>query len=216
MMQAGTIFDDFYEIVGRLGQGTTGTVYEARHTRLDRRVALKLSGLSPEAERPARREQFLQECQALACLTAHPDCGIPRLHVVTEIRAGQLYHARELVEGSSLEQAATTGLMTMRAGLSVIAEVARVVQRVHDHGFVHRNLSAANVLVAQDGTPWLIGFGRVGLLTSTPAEVDIHGLQQLLQWLCVAIGQPVPASLERAVVSRAVPTAQAFAEALHA
>jgi hypothetical protein len=59
--QPPAIFDAFYEIVGELGRGTTGTVYEARHTRLDRRVALKVPDLSPDAERSAKAQRFLHE-----------------------------------------------------------------------------------------------------------------------------------------------------------
>jgi hypothetical protein len=59
--QSPAIFDDFYEIVGELGRGTTGTVYEARHTRLNRRVALTVPDLSPDAERAAKAQRFLRE-----------------------------------------------------------------------------------------------------------------------------------------------------------
>jgi serine/threonine-protein kinase len=222
--QPPAIFDEFYEIVGELGRGTTGTVYEARHTRLNRRVALKVPDLSPETERPVKAQRFLRECRALAYLTGGPDCGIPRLHVVTEYPAGHPYYARELVDGSTLEQRAAEGAIDLRVGLSVVAEVARVVQWVHEQGFAHRNLSPANVLVARDGSRWLIGFGRVGLLAGsqmlpagaagTLAEVDVRGLQELLRWLCGAVRQPVPAGLERAIAPGAVPTAGAFGEAV--
>jgi serine/threonine protein kinase len=219
--QPPAIFDDFYEIVGELGRGTTGTVYEARHTRLDRRVALKVPHLSPESQRPTKAQRFLhEECRALAFLTGLPVSNVPRLLVVTEYPAGQPYSVRELVDGSTLEQRATEGSVDLRTGLAVIAEVARVVQSVHDQGFAHRNLSPANVLVARDGTPWLIGFGRVGLLAGspllpagavgTPAEVDVRGLRDLLRWLCGVLGQSVPDGLDRA----AAMTAGAFGEAV--
>jgi serine/threonine-protein kinase len=129
--QTPAIFDDFYEIVGELGRGTTGTVYEARHTRLNRRIALKVPDLSSEAERPARARRFLRECRALAYLTGGPACNIPRLLEVTEHPAGCPYSVRELVEGSTLEQRAAEGSLDIRTGLSVIAEVARMVQWVH-------------------------------------------------------------------------------------
>jgi serine/threonine protein kinase len=219
--QPPTIFDSFYELIRELGHGTTGTVYEAPHTRLNRRVALKVPDLSPETERPAKAQQFLhEECRALAYLTGGPDCRIPRLLVVTEYPAGHPYSVRELVEGSTLEQRTAEGSIDLRAGLAVVAGVARVVQWVHEQGFAHRNLSPANVLVARDGAPWLIGFGRVGLVAGSPllpagaagtlAEVDVRGLLQLLGWLCGALRHPVPGGLDRA----AALTAGGFAEAV--
>jgi serine/threonine protein kinase len=152
-----------------------------------------------------------------------PSCNIPRLHVVTQHPAGSLYSVRELVEGSTLEQRAAEGSIDMLAGLSVITEVARVVQWVHEQGFVHRNLSPANVLVARDGMAWLIGFGRVRMLASShqaPAgggtlpEVDVQNLPHMLQWLCRALGKSVPAALMRVVDSGSVIGAGSFADAL--
>jgi serine/threonine protein kinase len=199
-------------------------VYEARHTRLNRRVAVKEPDLSPEAERRVKAERFLRECRALACLTGGPDCGIPRLHVVAEDPAGRPHSVRELVEGGTLEQRATEGAIGLRAGLEIVARVARVVRWVHEQGFAHWNLSPANVLVAPDGTPWLIGFGRVGLVAGsrllpagaagTPAEADIRRLQELLRWLRGVVGQPLLPGLEVAIGPGAVPTAGAFGEAV--
>ncbi len=217
--QLPAIFDQFYEIIRELGRGTTGTVYEARHTPLNRRVALKIP-VVPEVERSVKAQRFRRECEALAYLTSGPSRNIPPLQVVAESSDGRLHRVREVVEGSTLERLVADGSIDLRVGLSVLAEVARVVERVHGQGFAHRNLSPANVLVARDGTPWLIGFGRVGLLVGapmlpseaagTPAEVDVRGLQDLLRWLCAALRQPVPDSLDRTPVL----TAGAFGEAV--
>ena len=212
-----------YEILGELGHGTTGVVYRARDTRLNRAVALKVLAHSPDTNPVARSEQFLRECRVLASITGGPLTGIPLLHEVNEY-SGQQYYTRELVEGSTLERWAAVGSIDMRAGLSVVAAVARVVQGVHERGFVHRNMSAANVLVGQDGTAWLIGFGRVGYVagsqpvpagaTGTPVEVDVRGLQELVRWLYGAVRQPVPADMQRVIAPGAVPTAGALGEAL--
>ncbi len=204
MEQTPAIFDSFYEIVGELGRGTTGTVYEARCKTLNRRVALTVPDLSPDAERPAKAQRFLRQCRALARLTSEPGCNIPRLHAVAECPESRPYSIRELVEGRSLEQRVAEESIDLRAGLAVVARLARMVEWVHSQGFVHRNLSPTNVLVGRDSTPWLIGFGRVGLLAGsplalsgvgTPAEVDARGLQGLLQWLFGALRQPVPTGL---------------------
>jgi serine/threonine-protein kinase len=219
------MFNEFYEIIGELGRGTTGTVYEARHIRINRRVAIKVPELVPEAEWIAKVQRFLhRECQALAYLTSEPNCNIPRLLEVTESSAGYPYSVRELVDGTTLERLATETAIDVRTGLSVVAEVARVVQFVHEHGFAHRNLSPTNVLVARDGTSWLIGFGWVGLLAGsqllpaggvgTPVDVDVRGLRALLRWLCGALRHPVPDRLERATAAGPVSTPGAFGEAV--
>ncbi len=211
-----------FVLLGELGYGTTGVVYDARDTRLNRRVALKAPFLVPEGERTNRTERFLRECQVLAHLTSKPPVAIPGILAVTEFQ-GQPFYIRELVDGDSLEQRAAIGSIDLRDGLAVISGVARVVQWVHEQGFVHRNLSATNVLVARNNTARLIGFGRVGLLAGsdhvqagagTPAEVDVQGLRDLLRWLCDALRRAVPADVECAIQPGSVASAGAFAEAV--
>jgi serine/threonine protein kinase len=212
-----------FELLGELGRGTTGVVYEARDLVLNRRVALKVPVLAPESERAVRTKRFLRESRALAFLSGRPSVGIPAIHEVVEYQ-GQPFYSRELVDGSTLEQLVATGSIDLRTGLAVVAEIARVVHGVHERGFVHRNLSAANVLVGRDGTAWLIGFGRVGDVAGsqqmpagamgTSAEVDVRGLRELVRWLYGAVRQPVPAGLEHVLAPGAVPTAGALGEAL--
>jgi hypothetical protein len=217
-------FDEFHEIIGELGHGTSGTVYLAREKESDRRVAIKVPCLVPEAERSARTQQFLLECRALAELTSGLDCNIPRLTEVAERPAGRMFFVRDLVEGSTLEQRAAQGSIDLRTGLTAIAEVARVLQRVHEHSFVHGNLSPANVLIARDGSPRLIGFGWVDLLSGnrlllagaagTPVTIDIEYLGALVRWFCAELGQPVADGLTHATAAGTVLTAGAFSDAV--
>jgi serine/threonine protein kinase len=219
-----TFNDSQYEILGELGRGTTGTVYEAWDKLLNRRVALKLPVLAPDSERWAKRKRFLRECQALAWLTSEPGINIPRLHMVAENTGGQIFSVREIVDGSTLEQQIREGSIDLAAGLAVIAEMARMVEWVHGRGFSHRNLSAANVLIAQNDSPWLIGFGRASPLTGSPllppgatgtsTEADVRGLQEMVQWLCGALHQPVPAPLQLGTTPGSAVTAEAFGEAV--
>src|SRR5262245_1802036 len=105
-----------------------------------------------------------------------------------------------MIAGETLEHRTRTGPADLRAGLAVVAEVARVVAWVHARGFAHRNLTAANVLVARDGGPWLIGFGRVIALAEagwlppgvqgTPPTEDKRGLHELVAWLFELAGRP--------------------------
>jgi serine/threonine protein kinase len=204
VQQLGATFDS-HAILAELGRGTTGIVYEARDLTLNRRVALKVLTLSPDADRQTKTAWFFRECRVLAHLTSKPGCNIPNLHMVAE-HQGQPYYVRELVDGDTLERRVADGSIDLRAGLGVIAEVARVVDRVHGHGYAHRNLYPANVLVATGGTPKLIGFGRVGPLAGSnllppgasgvPPEIDVRALQEMLGWLCATLREPVPSALQ--------------------
>jgi serine/threonine protein kinase len=214
-----TVFG-YYTLVAKFGRGTTGVVYEALNTALNRRVALKV--LPPDAE-PAMRARFVREWRVLAHLTSEPGSNIPALHEVGE-HQGHLYSAREWVAGSTLEQRVRAGTLDLRAGLAALVEVAGALDWAHQRGFAHRNLSPANVLLATDGASRLIGFGRVGFLAGSPLlpagatgvlpEIDTQALQQMLGWLCSALRQPVPSALQQQLA--AVSSPATFAKVLRA
>jgi serine/threonine protein kinase len=215
-----------YEILGELGRGTTGVVYEARHLTLNRRVALKLPFLTADFVPSGKAERFRRECEALACLTSKSGVNIPALHEIG-VMHDQPYCVRELVHGSTLENRVADHSIDLRTGLNVLAEIGRVVQWVHDRGLAHRNLLPANVLVATAGPPKLIGFGRVGCLggserlppgsvSGVSPAIDVHALQAMLEWLCGSLGQPVPARLQRIEQGYSIRSAMEFADYLAA
>jgi serine/threonine protein kinase len=211
------------KILAELGRGTTGVVYEARDIALDRRVALKIPRLDSVSEGFNPSEQFMFESRVLAALS-EPGMNISPLNMVGE-HAGQLYYVREFVDGTTLLQLGAKGLINLTSAIRILVEVAKVVERVHGQKLVHRNLSAENVLIANDGTPWLIGFGRVRRLhesrlsDSEPPfgaiiDVDVRGLQRMLQWVCQVIRGPIPGGLEEVLQPDSIDTPRHFAEAL--
>jgi serine/threonine protein kinase len=212
-----------YEILEELGRGTTGVLYKARHRTLSRLVALKLPLLTSVAERPMKVARFLREARMLAQLARMPDTNLPTLLEVAGSE-GQFYYVREFVDGHTLEQRALGGSIDLRTGVQILQTIAGVVQRIHEQGIAHRNLHPSNVLVGADGTPKLIGFGLVRLLSGSdmlppgasgvPVEVDVRGLQEMLVWLCAELRQPTPSCLQAIQQPRSVASPAAFAEAL--
>jgi serine/threonine protein kinase len=77
-----------YEIASPLGAGGMGEVYEARDTRLDRMVAIKVS-------QEKFSERFEREARAVAALN-HP-------HICTLYDVGPNYFVMELVRGQPIK-----------------------------------------------------------------------------------------------------------------
>lgn len=210
-----------FEILAELGRGTTGIVYKARETKLNRLVALTVCSADPHGDETRRSERAVHVAKLLASLGR--DWDIPPIHAVWEDQ-GHTLSVREFVDGATLEQACSARLLDLRGGLGILASVARTVQRLHERGIVHRNLHPANILLPHEARPQLIGFGMIGLVGSSsdvPAhmagaspKVDVLALKRMVNWLGEALEEPLPAILDDLRQPGTVVTAGTFADTL--
>jgi hypothetical protein len=166
-----------YEILSRLGRGAMGVVYEGRHLRLNRPVAVKRL-LTVEGRELGRATT---EAQALAHLQ-HPN--IVQIYEVLEHNGG-LYLVLELVEGGSLEAKLHGQPQSPRETAALVETVARAVHEAHARGIVHRDLKPANILLDSRttsagglGTPKIADFGvakRLAADSGQTREGDVVG-----------------------------------------
>jgi len=144
----GTVLGDRFEVVGELGRGGVGSVYEVLHTVTRHRRALKLLHPRFAKDRPIV-DRFLREASAAGRI-GHPG-------IVETIDAGRLpdgtpYVLMEMLEGRSLEgeiDRSPGGLDPSRA-VELIERAARAIHAAHEAGIVHRDLKPANLFVAKD------------------------------------------------------------------
>ena len=131
-----------------------GQVYQARDTKLNRDVALKVlpDSLAHDAERLAR---FTREAQTLASLN-HPN--IAHIHGLEE-SGGVRALVMELVEGEDLSQRTARGAIPLDQALLIAKQMAEALEAAHEQGIVHRDLKPANVRVRADGTVKVLDFG---------------------------------------------------------
>lgn len=148
-----------YRIVGRLGAGGMGVVYEAVQERPKRRVALKT--LLPWLRRGAPLQWFEAEAQAMARLV-HP--GIPQVYEVFE-HEGRPWLAMERVQGLPLD--AWAAGRPARARVAAMVKVCDAVAHAHLAGVVHGDLKPGNVLVTAEGQPKVLDFGLARLRDET-------------------------------------------------
>jgi tRNA A-37 threonylcarbamoyl transferase component Bud32 len=143
-----------YEIIRELGRGGMGVVYQARQTKLNRPVALKmiLAGSHAGAGELAR---FQTEAEAIARLR-HPN--IVQVYEVGD-HEGKPYFSLEFCSGGSLEKKLNGTPLPPREAASLVETLAKAMQAAHEQHVIHRDLKPANVLLAEDGTPKITGFG---------------------------------------------------------
>ena len=143
-----------YEVIGLIGQGGMGEVWQARDTKLDRDVALKVL---PEAftSDPDRLARFEREAKVLASLN-HPNIGsIYGLEEAEGVRALVL----ELVEGPTLADRIKQGPIPIDEALPIAKQIAEALEAAHEQGVIHRDLKPANIKVKEDGTVKVLDFG---------------------------------------------------------
>ena len=131
-----------YQIVRKLGQGGMGAVYEARHTKLKKTVAVKV--LPPEMMKsPVLITRFEREMEAVGALD-HPN-------IVRAMDAGEFHGTHflvmEYVEGSDLSVLVKErGALSVADACEAIRQAALGLQHAHEHGLVHRDIKPSNLL----------------------------------------------------------------------
>lgn len=152
-----------YLIERELGSGSTGVVYEARDTRLPRRVAMKFLHEDIAAD-PQILKRFEHEARAAAGLS-HPN--IVTIYDLDEV-AGQRFLIFEYVDGPSLsETLRRQGPLPIDEVIRIGTGIARGLQHAHARGVIHRDIKSSNIHVTPDGTVKILDFGFAYLTDAT-------------------------------------------------
>lgn len=166
-----------YQILSRLGAGGMGEVYQARDTRLDRTVALKIlpADVAADAERMRR---FVREAKAAGALN-HPH--VATIHEIGEAATemgGIQFIAMEYVAGQTLAAKINGQPLSCNEIIKIGSQIADVLDEAHGKGITHRDIKPANVMINERGQVKMLDFGlarfaqpvSIGSASSTLAE----------------------------------------------
>ena len=126
-----------YRILRQLGEGGMGTVYEAVHQEIERRVALKV--LHPERARDADLTQrFFNEARAVNIVN-HP--SVVQISEFGQQPDGTAYIVMEFLEGESLgaRMKRFGGKLSIADTLRLTRQVAAALAAAHAKNIVHRD-----------------------------------------------------------------------------
>jgi len=146
----GTLIDDKYRIVRKLGSGTVGHVYEAQQTLVGHGVALKVLSHEMAVRRDALM-LLLHEAR-VANQIRHPN--IVQMTDLAQTRDGLLYLVMELLEGEDLEQYVwRRDVMTRLESLDIVLQLCAGLSAAHARGVYHRDLKPQNIFLVRPEDP---------------------------------------------------------------
>ncbi len=132
-----------YRIVRLLGDGGMGTVYEAEHVDIERRVALKI--LRPEYTRtPEIVEQFRREARAASKVGSE---HIVQVFDFAELPGRFVMFTMELVEGPTLRKEMRTGPIPQARAIALLRQICKGLDAAHQAGVVHRDVKPENIVI---------------------------------------------------------------------
>lgn len=155
-----------YVIEGLIGSGGMGRVYQARHTRMNRIVALKV--LAPHLVSVDAKKRFQREIELLSRMR-HPNIVVA--HDADEVR-GIHFLVMEFIDGENLaDYVSKNGPLPIPEAVSVLRQAAQGLAYAHDNGLIHRDIKPANLLRDCQGTVKVLDLG----LARSPVASEVTG-----------------------------------------
>jgi len=159
-----------YRVVGKLGVGGMGVVYDAEDERLPRRVALKF--LSEElADDPDATRRLRREAETIALLN-HPNiCTIYDV----DTHEGRPFIAMERLDGTTLKVYMARKTLDTLEIAEIAAQIADALAVAHGKGVIHRDIKPGNIFIGEHGHVKVLDFGLAKRLPPPDAETGMEG-----------------------------------------
>lgn len=172
---AGTILEEDIELLELLGEGGMGIVYRGRQKELKRELCIKFMRTELindiEAAKRFRREA--------ATLSKIQDEHIVRVYFVGVLSDVYPYMAMEFVEGISLRELLNSNhRIEWRRASRICLQICETLARVHQQGFVHRDLKPDNILLASAHAQDFVKILDFGICALTESALGVTTLTQ--------------------------------------
>lgn len=162
ILYPGTMLQDRYEILEKIGSGGMSEVYKAKCHKLNRLVAIKV--LKSEFTSDATFvSKFKMEAQAAAGLS-HPNI----VNIYDVVDEGDIHFiVMELVEGITLKSYITKkGHLDVKEAIGIAIQVASGIEAAHEQHIIHRDIKPQNMLISMDGKVKVADFGIARAVSS--------------------------------------------------
>ena len=194
----GATLAERYEIVRRIGEGGMGAVYEARHSIIGKRVAIKVL-LEKFLENEELIARLLQEARLASSI------GHQNIVDVTDFgttRDGRAFVVMEFLEGESLSQLILRDApLPVERSLGIVKQVASALGAAHAKGIVHRDVKPENVYLVRRGEQDFVKVVDFGVSKAVRSREEAGSEWQRLTRTGAVLGTPLFMSPEQAAGS---------------
>src|SRR5688572_7863503 len=191
----GTVLADRYEVLRRIGEGGMGAVYEARHTVIGKRVAVKvlLEKFVAKSDFVAR---LLQEARLASSI------GHEHIVDVTDFGTtadGRSFVVMEFLDGESLaELAMREAPLPIERSIGIARQVASALGAAHAKGIFHRDVKPENIYLVKRGDADFVKVVDFGISKAVKPAGDEGGEGYRLTHTGLLLGTPLYMSPEQA------------------
>lgn len=143
-----------FKLDKKLGQGASGTVYQATDRQKGGIVAIKrlVMGQQPRLDLVANELELMQQLMGTENIVKYVDSYFYNAEA-------ELWIVMELVEGGSLTGIIEEAIFTERQIARVCHDVIAALAKMHERSIIHRDIKSDNVLIGSDGVVKLTDFG---------------------------------------------------------
>jgi hypothetical protein len=159
--------DSRYTLHEEIGAGATGSVFKARDALLDTWVAVKL--LKPEYTANQNALERVRQEIVLSRDIAHPN--ILRVYHLASYEGGTYLTMQWIKGGTLADRISERGALPVPEVLTIATKLSSALAAAHSHNILHRDIKPGNILVDEEGQPFLADFGLARLIGG-------HGLTQ--------------------------------------
>ncbi len=142
-----------YRIIGIIGAGGMGQVFQVEHKITRRKEAMKV--LIADLAEETQIQRFRREIEVQAKLN-HPN--IAAVHNAFRLK-DRLVLVLEFVEGQTLENLLKQRRLPLDTAIDYVRQILEALSYAHQRGVIHRDVSPANLMVTENGLVKLMDFG---------------------------------------------------------
>jgi serine/threonine protein kinase len=142
-----------YRVVGIIGAGGMGQVFQVEHKITKRKEAMKV--LIADLADDTQVQRFKREIEVQARLN-HPN--IAAVHNAFRLK-DRMVLVLEFVEGQTLENLLKNGRPPLETGIHYVRQTLEALDYAHHSGVIHRDVSPANLMITENGLVKLMDFG---------------------------------------------------------